>query len=457
MDLKRRILTVAGLLPVGILAVPLLVAAQAQGSASAQQVPTFTKDVAPILQRSCQNCHRPGSIAPMSLLTYEEARPWARSMKQNVSLREMPPWFIDPNIGIQKFKNDISLSDAEIATIVNWVDGGAARGDPADMPPPVQFPDANAWQNGPPDFVATMPSDIMVQAQAPDWWLNVATEGPEVTEDRWIKAVEVKPTKGFAVTHHAGVAILPPDGYEEEEAILAEHSVGKNGDIYPEGTGRLLPAGSRFNFLLHLHSIGQETPMKASVGLQFYPKGYTPKYVLRATALGGDTERPYLDIPAGEDNVRFDQFIGFAKPTVFTNFEPHMHATGKAMCLEAIYPPGTVSSDTTGIDGVRNRAGGVTTEMLSCVDRFNFGWLRTYIYADDVAPLLPAGTILHIISWHDNSAGNRLNYDPTNWKGFGNRTIDDMSHLWAGVYEITEEEYKERVEARKRKVIQTQQ
>ena len=116
-----------------------------------------------------------------------------------------------------------------------------------------------------------------------------------------------------------------------------------------------------------------------------------------------------------------------------------MHNRGKAQCMEAIYPPGTTKN---------SRSAGVKTEMLSCVDRFNFGWLRSYAYADDVVPILPAGTILHIISWHDNSASNKLNYDPTNWIGFGNRTIDDMSHVWLAYYNISQEEYDQRIAER---------
>jgi hypothetical protein len=374
-------------------------------------------------------------------------RPWARSIKQKVASRDMPPWFIDRNIGIRKFKNDISLSDEEIATIVKWVDSDTPRGNPADLPAPVRFPDLNAWQNGAPDLVVEMPGEILVKAAAPDWWGDVVTAGPAVTEDRWIKAAEDKPVKGYQVMHHGTAYIVDPKEQETEGedgafgATLTEYSVGKNGDVYPDGTGRLLRAGAKIRFNLHLHAIGKEMPAKVALGLQFYPRGYVPKHALKPLLLGGDTEQQ-LDLPAGADNVRFDTFVGLTKPTVVTAFEPHMHNRGKAMCLEAIYPPGTTNN---------SRAGGVKTETLNCADRFNFGWLRTYVYADDVAPVLPAGTILHVTSWHNNSASNKINYDPTNWIGYGNRTIDDMSHIWTGVYEITEEEYKQLVEARKAK------
>jgi hypothetical protein len=405
--------------------------------------PTFAK-IVPILQRSCQDCHRPGSIAPMSLLTYEEVRPWARSIKARVGAREMPPWFIDRHIGIRKFKNDISLSDEEIATVVNWVDAGAPKGNPADIPPARRFPERTAWQTGAPDLIVEMQGSRVVKPAGPDWWGNVESD-VAVTEDRWIKSVEVKPVSGYRMVHHAVASIVDPDIDEDtqnfnfsDRGALSEYSIGKNGDIYPDGTGVLLKAGSRIRWNLHLHSIGEEAQVKVAVAFQFYPKGYVPKYQMRAELLGGDTEQQ-IDLSANSDDIRDDTFIGLDKPSVITAFEAHMHNRGKAQCMEAIYPPGTTKNA---------RSGGVKTEMLSCVDRFNFGWLRSYAYADDVVPILPAGTILHVISWHNNSTSNKLNYDPTNWIGFGNRTIDDMSHIWLAYYNISEEEYKQRIAAR---------
>src|SRR3954463_3324722 len=132
-------------------------AAQSSAAAPNQGDVTFTRDVAPILQKACQNCHRPGSVAPMSLLTYEDARPWARSIKQRVSNREMPPWYIDRTVGVQKFRDDPSLTDNEIATIVKWADAGALRGNAADMPPPRQFADSDKWAIGKPDYVVSIP------------------------------------------------------------------------------------------------------------------------------------------------------------------------------------------------------------------------------------------------------------------------------------------------------------
>jgi hypothetical protein len=400
------------------------------GIALAQTPPvTFTKDIAPILQRSCQNCHRAESMAPMSLMTYQEARPWAKSIKQKVVQREMPPWFVDKNVGIRKFKDDPSLSDKEIATITAWVDAGAPEGNPADMPPPRKFEDVDKWHIGTPDLVVSMPVAFIVKPAAPDWWGNfIADSG--LTEDRYIKAVETKPSVGggIKVVHHAVTSLISEDG-ETEGGILNEYAVGKNGDIYPEGAGKLMKAGSRVRFNMHYHAIGSDIVDRSQVAFVFYPKGYVPKHVM-TTVLSPNNDD--LDIPAGADNVRSDAYFKLDKPTRLTSYMPHMHNRGKAQCIEALYP-------------------NMTVQTLSCVSHYNFGWQIVYNYADDVAPLLPAGTIIHQTSWHDNSTKNPWNPDPRNWVGFGNRTSDDMSRLWLNYYTLSEEEFKAEVAARKAK------
>ncbi len=154
-------------------------------AALAEEQVTFTKNIAPILQDHCLVCHRVGTFAPMSLVTYEQARPWAKSIKQKVLAREMPPWFIDKNVGVQHFSNDISLSDQDIATLVKWVDGGALMGNPADMPPPRAFPDGEKWFIGQPDLIVTLPKDVIVKAKAPDQWPDILVD-PGLTEDRYL-------------------------------------------------------------------------------------------------------------------------------------------------------------------------------------------------------------------------------------------------------------------------------
>ena len=403
------------------------------GAITLAQTPpvTFTKDIAPILQRSCQNCHRAESMAPMSLMTYQEARPWARSIKQKVVQREMPPWFVDKNVGIRQFKDDPSLSDKEIATITAWVDAGAPEGNPADMPPPRKFEDVDKWHIGTPDLVVSMPVAFTVKPAAPDWWGNFISESG-LTEDRYIKAVETKPSPGggIKVVHHAVTSLISEDG-ETEGGILNEYAVGKNGDIYPEGAGKLMKAGSRIRFNMHYHAIGSDILDRSQVAFVFYPKGYVPKHVM-ATVLSPNNDD--LDIPAGADNVRSDAYFKLDKPTRLTSYMPHMHNRGKAQCIEAIYP-------------------NMTVQTLSCVSHYNFGWQIVYNYADDTAPLLPAGTIIHQTSWHDNSTKNPWNPDPRNWVGFGNRTSDDMSRLWLNYYTLSEEEFKAEMAARKAKQV----
>ena len=411
----------------------LLVAAifGAHGIAAAQSV-TFTKDVAPILQRACQNCHRPGSIGPMPLLSYNDARPWARSIKQQVVQRNMPPWFIDRAVGIQKFKNDASLSDQEIATISKWVDAGAPMGNAADMPKPRVFDDSDRWHIGRPDLVVTLNKDVIVKAKQADQWLDLPTEDLGLKSDRYIAAMEIKPIRGTKVLHHVESSLVEPEeaGAMQGKIHLEEYAVGKFGDTFPEGTGMLLKVGAKIMANVHVHADGEDTPMNIAVGLRLYPEGVVPKHVAHAQQLGSASD---LDIRPNTKNVRADGYTVLTKPAVITAFQPHMHNRGQAQCLELMYPSA----------GVGDRPGGVRTETVSCVDRFKFNWHVVYEYADDVAPIVPAGTILHVISLYDNTSGNQFNPDPTNWVGWGNRTIDEMGFSWINWYYLTDEEYKQ--------------
>ena len=403
----------------GVIALAVLTASVAStGTALAQTGDiTFTKDVAPILQRSCQTCHREGAIAPMSLLTYEETRPWARAIKDKVQTRTMPPWYIDKNIGVQGFRYDRSLSDAEIETIATWVDAGAPRGNPSDMPPAVEFAERDIWHIGEPDWIVPIPEPFVVPADGANWWGDLFADSG-LTEDRWIKAVETKPSaEGFPVVHHA-VTRLQETADADEGDFLNEYAQGKNGDAFPPGTGRLVKAGSTIRFNMHYASIGEERTDRTSVGLQFYPKDEEPEHELFSRGLGWNFD---LDIPPGEDNVRHDGYHTFNENVRLTGFQPHLHNRGKRQCIEAIYPQGDV-------------------ETLSCAN-WDFGWHIVYNYEEDVQPLLPKGTILHTITWHDNSRANRWNPDPRNWAGFGQRSSDDMSFTWTSWYELDDEEF----------------
>jgi len=284
-------LTIAG----SIVVVALTVAAglpqqlAAQAPAPGNQV-TFSKDVAPILQRSCQACHRPGSMAPMSFLTYQDARPWARAIKQKTSVREMPPWFIDRTVGLTKFKDDPSLSDQEIATLAAWADGGAVQGNPADLPAPRQFENDSVWHIGKPDIVVSSTNHV-VPATGSDWWGDYIVDSG-LTEDRYLKAVETKPGPGAKkVVHHAVTFLIQDEGEtsdlvgrgstasagSDSGVFLNEYAVGKNGDMFPEGTGRLVKAGAKIRFNLHYHPIGEAIADATQIALVFYPKGYKPK------------------------------------------------------------------------------------------------------------------------------------------------------------------------------------
>ena len=364
----------------------------------------------------------------MSLLSYKEARPWARSIKENVALRNMPPWFVDRNVGIREFKDDPSLTDKEIETIVAWVDGGSLEGDPGDMPPPRQFEDTDRWHIGKPDLIVQSPVAYTVKAKSADWWGNLVADSG-LTEDRYIKAVETKPSAGggIRVVHHAVTSLIDEDGVSDA-GTLNEYAIGKNGDFYPEGSGKLIKAGERIQFNIHYHAVGQEITDRTSIGFVFYPKGYVPEHKVMTVQVGTSD----LDIPAGAANVRSDAYFKMEKPARLTGFQPHMHNRGKAECLEAIYP-------------------NMRVEQLNCVNRFNFGWQIVYNYADDVTPLLPAGTILHVIDWHDNSTSNPWNPDAKNWVGYGERTNDEMSKSWVNFYYLTDQEFQTAVTARNAK------
>jgi len=416
------------LVPVVVGAVMLVPELASGGQDPASDV-TFAKDVLPIMQRACQQCHRAGSVAPMSLLTYEEVRPWARAIRDKTAQREMPPWFIERNVGVRRFKEDASLSDEEIATIGRWVDVGAPRGNSADAPPPIELASLNDWRIGTPEWIVELPQEQVVGAVDADRWLDIWADS-RFTEDRYIKAVETKPSPGgHRVVHHVATSMRweEEDG-EEGGGFLNEYAMGKNGDIFPDGTGRLIKAGTQIRFNMHYSSVGEEIVDQTRVGFQLYPKGYVPDRVLISRHVGDSFDT--LDIPAGADNVRSDGYYVLPEPTQVTGFQPHMHIRGKRMCVEAIHPSGTI-------------------ETLSCTGH-HFGWHIVYNYADEVAPLLPAGTILHVTGWHDNTVANRYNPDPKNWVGFGNRSIDDMSFAWMSFFHMPEEVYEEKLIERKR-------
>jgi len=397
---------------------------------------TFSRDVAPILQQKCEACHRNGQMAPMSLVTFEEVRPWARAIQRKVVAREMPPWHMDKTVGIQDFENDISLSDDQIATIVAWVENGAKRGNVNDMPSPKEWPRGDVWLlsdrlGAQPDLVVSSPKWTQPAEGQDQWYQPIVDTG--LTEDRWVKAVEVRPSlKGRRIVHHALANLIQEEAESDftpvvdvpgRGAFLTEFAVGKIGDVFRPNTGKLLKAGSQISYDIHYHSVGEEISDQTDVGIWFYPKGEVPKYRVYAQVMGTRQAMDTLDIPPGEATVHH-AYIPLRLPARLENYQPHMHVRGTAMSMEAIFPDGSV-------------------KMLNHVGNFDFNWHVNYVYTEDSAPVLPQGTIIHLTAWHDNTASNPANPDPTQWIGWGQRSFDDMYHAHVNVTYLTQEDYEQ--------------
>ena len=430
--MKRELITlvIASALPVGAL--------------DAQEV-TFTRDVAPILYENCVQCHRPGSFAPMSLLTYETARMYAPLMKIKVQTRQMPPWHVDQTVGIQAFDNDASLTDEEIETIVRWADGGALKGDDVDMPAPPMLAEGGAWvleetYGRPPDVVvSSAPYDVIANGQ--DQWWGPSEKFEGIDRDRWIKGYEFKPAypNGLRVVHHGHASLRYADGSGFGGVGIAHYGVGKRYETFPEGVGMLVPAGeAEVSWNIHYFPAGEAVENDVvDVGLWFYPEGERPEIETRGEVLyrvdrmngmprGGDILIP----PYGEQVIQGVHVLN--SPTLISSFRPHMHMRGKEMSMEAIYP-----------DGRR--------EMLGKVSDYRHIWQLSYQFEEDAKPLLPAGTMLLFTSVFDNSAENPLNPDPNQWVVFGRRGVDEMSHMWVGITDLEQEEYERRVAERQQR------
>ena len=442
---------------IGVLTMAMLLMLGRPGFSAGNDEPedpvTFSRDVAPIFQQQCQECHQPNSVAPMSLLTYHDARPWARRIKQQVATRVMPPWHIDKTVGIKEFKNDRSLTDEQIHTIVQWVDDGAPEGDPADLPPPVEWPDPARWQLseqfGEPDLIVRS-KPYSIAAQGMDkWWRPYTPTG--LTEKRWVRAIEINPSVpgGHRAVHHVlayliqdeeGVTGLPDDFPIDAPGrsgmvgpgLFMEWAIGKVGEIFPPDAGKLMLPGSQIRWEVHYHAYGEElVDDTVELGVYFYPADYVPRNRTILRMIGERSRESRIDIPPGEISV-IEHFGTLPAPARIENFQPHMHMRGKAQSMEALYPDGTI-------------------ELLSMVSNFQWNWHNNYVYAEHVAPLLPAGTILKITSWHDNTADNPNNPDATQWVGYGDRTVDEMAHVWFDVTYLTQDDYKLKVAERQTK------
>jgi hypothetical protein len=439
-------------------AVGAIVLAAAGTARAADRTVTFSKDVAPIFQAKCQSCHEPGSIAPMSLMTYKEARPWAKSIRARVAGRQMPPWHIDKSVGVQKFKNDMSLSDDQMETILAWVDQGALEGNPADMPkakPPVTtlYWQAERDGYGPPDLIVKSPEYKMPAVSQDQWWRPTA-DIPGLTESRWVRMVEIRPSnmQGRKILHHSIAHLVlkddpdavnkgiasgrrraadDPQDFVDQRPNLMEWAIGKGYDRYPDGTGKLMLPGETISWDQHVHAIGEEVTAGSELGIWLYPKGQEPKHRIYLVPFTGLKNGPQaLDIPPNSI-AHTEGFSVLKENTIITNFQPHFHLRGKAMTVEAILPDGS-------------------SQIISHVENFNFNWMTNYIYADDAAPVLPKGTVIHVTAYYDNTTGNKDNPDPNQWVGYGDRTVDEMAHAWMNVYYLSDAEYQDVLAQRKK-------
>ena len=429
-------------LGLSIVLAALILPVTAQGQS--EQV-TFHKDIEPILQRSCQNCHRPGGAGPMPLVTYEQVAPFAGLIEYKTGLRDragaMPPWYLEKNTGIQAYKDDPSLSDAEVNAISSWAQNGALKGDPADAPEPLVFDDSVIWKAGTPDLVVRL-SDVTKLAGTPDWWGEIESTPTGLTEDRYVKSVEVIEVNDVDPTDAAGTVggryifhhMLWGTAVPNEQGNLVTgfsqpwpvHEVGRNADVFDEDAGRLLRAGSViYSDSVHLHSNGRDTTGHLEIGFRFHERDYQPKYNASIGFIGNGVD---ISIVPNEANQELHAYGYLNQHTKIISFEPHLHAPGERMCLEAVW--------------------GHQVETLSCVG-YDHNWVRSYHYEDFAAPLLPAGTILHITGYMNNTETNPNIPDPRNWQGSGNRSVQNMFIDLGLKVDLTEEQFLEAMEERR--------
>jgi hypothetical protein len=392
---------------------------------AASDTPTFYKDIAPILQANCQTCHRPGEIAPMSLLGYEDARPWARAIKAAVLERKMPPWFADPSYG--HFANERRLTSREVETISAWVDGGAPAGKESDAPPPRTF--ENGW-NLSPDIIVEMPKAFELPASGTINYKYVLVK-TNFKDDLWVTAAEMRPGNS-KVLHHGKVWVrpagstwmskaVPGEAYEREShrEIMGNNMIEEGNDIlgkFNPGLGaqqfdmgaaaKLIPKGSDLVFELHYTTSGEPTTDVSKLGLVLAKEAPRTRYFFHAgpTAMN-------LAIPAGHNNAEVVSEITFGEDASLVYAQPHMHLRGKDFELRIVSP---TKEMTTVLKGV-----------------WNFDWQMGYQYAEPIP--LPKGSKLQLISHFDNSPGNRFNPDPATKVLWGPQNWDEMSNCFIGV------------------------
>ena len=407
-----------------------LAIALACGSAVADE-PTYTNGVADIINNNCVVCHRAGGIGPMKFENYEQVRPWAPLIQYKVASREMPPYSYDHGIGVQDLQGDWRLDQEDIDAVVQWVSAGAPYGDADLIVQPPFLPDPNEW-NFAADFgqptliIPSIPIDI--PANGNDMWhKHIVDSG--VTEDRCIKAIQVKPLgEAKAVVHHAN-SNLYIDG--EQGGMLTEYAMGKWGEIVPNEVCRVFPANAQVRWDIHMFPGGVGATAQGEmvednvveIGLWFHEPGFEPKYKqdLSLYRLGdqGDIVIP----PHGYYMTQ--GFHSFDHPVRIDSWQPHGHLRMNAASFEIFYPE-------TG-----------RTEEISQVSKWSATWHHSHIYAPGSAPLVPTGAVLVLKQWYDNTADNPNNPDPDMWVVGGSRTGDEMTHNWLAVTHLDEEGYEE--------------
>jgi hypothetical protein len=378
----------------------------APAGAGEPAVPTFSREVAPILERRCQSCHRPGEVAPMSLLNYADARPWAESIKEQVVGRQMPPWHADPRYG--RFQNDPTLSEEELRTLVGWVDAGAPEGDPKELPAARSW--TPGWSVGRPDLVLSMKEEYQVPEKGvvPYRYFVVPTG---FSEDRWVQAAEVRPGNR-AVVHHILVFVLTPEMHPDELAArdLIRHAQawnlylggtapGEDPAIFPQGAAKRIPRGSSLLFQVHYTPNGKAASDRSSIGLFFAAESPKLELVTRAVA-----NQLFLIPPGSPDHQVMSQYT-FSRDARIYSFMPHMHLRGKSFEYRAVFPDGE-------------------EKVLLSVPRYDFNWQHIYRLAEPLA--VPRGTKIYCRATYDNSVANKKNPDPSKLVHWGDQTWEEM-------------------------------
>ena len=410
----------------GLCAAALLLGTVATGAEAAEGAPTFSGDVAPILYENCVACHRPNHLAPMSLITYDDVRPWARAVKSKVVSREMPPWGADS--GVRAYRNDVSLSQDEIDLIAAWVDGGAPRGNEADLPEMPEF--AEGWSIGEPDLVFTMlePFPVPADGTVPYSYVTVPTN---LTEDTWISAYEFRPGDR-RVIHHVISEVLEDDGMPATAEVKLQRNrertrargarVGgyvpnRLGTVYDDGVAVKLPAGADIEAQMHYTTIGEPVLDRSSWGVVVAPAPVSGAD--RRQAGGGAVANLLFRIEPGNPAYEVRAKRQISEPAYLASMMPHMHVRGKSAKYIVRYPDGT-------------------EEVALSVPNYDFNWQLRYRLEEPI--LMPAGSTLEAVFTYDNSANNRHNPDPSSEVRWGDQTWEEMMLGYYGTIEVPAEE-----------------